>query len=34
MNYSMIIAVPSLIIWGFGIPAFCMDSIVEKQREP
>lgn len=32
MNYSMVIAVPSLIVWGFGIPAFAW-IVLSRNRE-
>lgn len=32
MNYSLMIAVPSLIIWGFGIPAFAW-VVLSKNKD-
>ena len=32
MNYSMMIVVPSLIIWGFGIPAFAW-LVLSRNKE-
>lgn len=32
MNYSMMIAVPSLIVWGFGIPAFAWIVLARNQE--
>ena len=32
MNYSIMIAVPSLIIWGFGIPAFAW-VVLSRNKE-
>ena len=31
MNYSLMIAVPSLVIWGFGIPAFAWIVLMRNK---
>lgn len=33
INYSMMIAVPSLIIWGFGIPAFAWFILARNKED-
>ena len=32
MNYSLMIAVPSLVVWGFGIPAFAWIVLRRNQE--
>ena len=32
INYSIILAIPSLIIWGFGIPAFAWIVLARNKK--